>query len=87
MRKMNETIVVRDVYDYGELMKTIPFGCEELYHIRVGKYGFLHDVGTEIVLEKTHGETPCGWDALESDLGNQVAEIREIWKLAEYGYH
>ena len=86
---MKNTIVVQDVYSYGEFINSLEFGFENIYHVSVGKYGYLHDVGIEIVLTRIqNGEAPTGWETLESDMAAMVNDIKGIWKLnSEFGYH
>lgn len=84
----NKPLVIRDVYDFQDLLEVLPFNAENIYHIRVDRYGYLHDVGIEVVLTPINGERPTGWESLESDFNKEVETVAEIWRInAEYGYH
>ena len=84
----NKQIRIVDIYDYKELMAILPFNSENIYHIKIGRYGYLHDVGTEIILTPINGEKPTGWKSLKSDFNKEVKRCHDIWKLnIEYGYH
>lgn len=84
--KTPNTIIITDVYTMEDLMTRVPFYAQDTMTIKVGTYGYLHDVGTVVTLIKT--QEPTGWDILQHDLKEAVETCKTAWKLAAAaGYH
>lgn len=87
-KKYKDKIVVRDVYDFHEVVAMLPFGAEYIYDVRVENYGYVHDVGVIITLTKKVGVDASGWDTLRADFDECVKFAKWAWRTAaEYGYH
>lgn len=82
-------IVIEDVYSWEELESLIPYGAEYIYNISIDKYGYLHDVGTKIVLTLCrNGEEPQGWKTAKSDFEKIVENCKWCWETAaNFAYH
>jgi hypothetical protein len=82
-------ILIRDVYSLKKLWDNIPYGAENLYHITIDKYGYVHDTGIEVILTPiVNGEEPKGWDTLEKDLIRITKDIYSMWIINDkFGYH
>lgn len=85
MKKM----IFTDIYNLNELKSYFPVFAEDNYNVSVCKYGYLHDVGVEVVLSPIkNGATATGWDNFEQNYNNCINDIRECWRINnEYGYH
>lgn len=85
MKKIERIIEIRNVYDYEELMEKAPF-FKDIYSVVVGRYGYLHDVGTLITFVRDgKGE---GWNTLKNDFNNIVKECKDCWEIVnDFGYH
>lgn len=82
MRKLKE-LVYTDIYDIGALLAMIPYGAQDIYHISVTRYGFVHDVGIKVVLTPIHnGEYPRGWKQLEATFEKETRTIYMLWEFA-----
>ena len=84
--KLAKTIQIKDVYSWSDLVAQLPFCAESVYSIKMGTYGFLHDVGTEIVL--TLSSNPTGWETVKADFQQAVKHCQDCWNMAaKAAYH
>lgn len=87
MKKIENKIVIKDVYKWSDLISRLPFASEDIYNITVNTYGHLHDVGTEIILTRATGN-PHGWETAKADFKKAVDHCKWAWKAAEmFAYH
>ena len=84
---MKKKIIFTDIYSWDEFLSLIPFDAQDIYDIHIGCYGFLHDVGTEIVLTRSRGEA-SGWETAKHDFKEACDHCSSCWEINDnFGYH
>lgn len=87
MKKIENKIIITDIYSWTDLISRLPFAAEDIYNITVDTYGYLHDVGTEIVLTRANGN-PQGWETAKADFQKAIDRCKWAWKTAKmFAYH
>ena len=87
IKKIKNNIEINDIYSWDDLMSQIPYRAEDLYDIEITTYGFVHDVGTQVILTRATGD-PKGWKTAKQDFREALKICRECWDIAaQYAYH
>jgi len=71
----------------NDLKQYAPINCEDTHHVDIKKFGYLHDVGYDIILTPiSNGEEPTGWDDLETHVEEIDLWIDDCWELCEHDF-
>ncbi len=77
-----KTVQIDNVYTLQAVLDAASLFAESCYHVRIGRYGFAHDVGTRVTFVPCEGnETPTGWSTLEHDFSEMCSFVRRLWDI------
>ena len=82
-------MIIRDIYTVEEAKALLPAFAEDTMDVSVGTYGYLHDVGTEIRLQRAMDpDAPKGWSTFTEDFEEAFRRCFSTWDLAaKAAYH